>query len=437
VSRRNRRQGLPRRRRHGLRHRLYLQVYLTLVGALVLFALAAGAGWWMAPRDRDADLFLDGMAALVGEVLPDAERPAAEQQRAIEGLSRRFHADLTLLSRDGEVTASVGPRLAPSLLPRAGSSIAHSPGHGMIAVLALPDGRRLLADHSRHRRGQPFGVLLALVLLAATLALASLPVARRLTRRLERLQAGVDELGRGDLRARVAVEGRDEVAELARSFNRTAERIEKLVHAQKDALAAASHELRSPLARIRVAIELLGVEGRPDVLASIARDIEELDDLIGEILLTSRLDASPDVDRTDTVEVLALAAEEGARVGADVGGTAAVVRGDARLLRRLVRNLFENARRYGDGSSIEADVATTPDRVVLRVHDRGPGIPPAEQERVFEAFYRRPGTAEGEGGGVGLGLALVRRIAESHGGSAKALAREGGGTTIEVTLATA
>jgi signal transduction histidine kinase len=274
-----------------------------------------------------------------------------------------------------------------------------------------------------------------IAMLAGTLALAALPVAKRLARRLERLRIGVDTLGRGDLGARVNVEGRDEIADLARSFNLAAERIERLVHAQKDALATASHELRSPLARMRVAIELVGADTRPDVRERIASDIDELDDLIGEILLTSRLDASPAVQRTDDVDLLALVAEEGARVAADVGGAATNVRGDIRLLRRLVRNLFENARRYGAGSAIEAEVVPGPGgSSIVRVSDRGAGIPDAERERVFEAFYRRAGTSEGDGGGVGLGLALVRRIAESHGGTARALAREGGGTTMEVVL---
>jgi signal transduction histidine kinase len=189
---------------------------------------------------------------------------------------------------------------------------------------------------------------------------------------------------------------------------------------------------------MRVALELVGADTRPDVRERIARDIDELDDLIGEILLTSRLDASPNLERRDDVDLLALVAEEGARVGADVGGSSVSMLGDARLLRRLARNLFENARRYGAGTAIEAEVVAAADgSVVLRVSDRGPGIPEAERERVFEAFYRRSGTSEGEGGGVGLGLALVRRIAESHGGSVRALARDGGGTTIEVVFANA
>jgi len=418
--------------------RLYLQVYLALVMALGLFALAASLVWWIAPRDRDADLFLDGMAELVGESLPAPDRPSSEQQAALERIASKFSADLTLLAAEGSTIASVGPPIETPRLPPRGSGVVHAAGRGMLAVLALPDGRKLLADHSGRRRHKPFGALLMLALFAGLLALAALPVARRLTRRLERLQAGVDDLGRGDLRARVGVEGRDEIADLARSFNRAAERIERLVHAQKEALATASHELRSPLARMRVAIELLGADTRPDVRERIASDIDELDELIGEILLTSRLDASPVVERREDVDLLALVAEEGARVAADVGGNPVTIRGDARLLRRLVRNLFENARRYGAGSAIEAEVGATADgSAFLRVSDRGPGIPAQERERVFEAFYRRSGTSEGEGGGVGLGLALVRRIAAGHGGTAKALARDGGGTTVEVVLAMA
>jgi signal transduction histidine kinase len=243
----------------------------------------------------------------------------------------------------------------------------------------------------------------------------------------------VEALGLPDLSARVEVEGRDEVAALARSFNSAAERIERLVGGQQALLASVSHELRSPLARIRLAVELLGRE-RPELVARIARDVEELDALIGELLLASRLDARAEAGELVPVDLLALVAEEAARSGAETLGEPASVRGDPRLLRRLVRNLLENARRHGGGTPVEASVARLgAGRARLRVADRGPGVPEAERERIFEPFYRPPGHREGDGG-VGLGLALVRRIARHHGGEARCLPREGGGSCFEVEL---
>src|SRR5262249_9606917 len=148
---------------------------------------------------------------------------------------------------------------------------------------------------------------------ALIVAVAAFPVVRRVTRRLERLQQGVESLGAGDLSARVKVEGRDEVARLAQSFNGAAARIERLVGAHKMLLANPSHELRTPLTRIRLAIELLKQEVDPQRKAELEKDIAELDQLIDEILLTSRLDAVSALEVEEDVDLLALAAEECAR----------------------------------------------------------------------------------------------------------------------------
>src|SRR5918996_693367 len=204
----------------------------------------------------------------------------------------------------------------------------------------------------------------------------------------------------GELAARVKVEGRDEVARLAESFNRAAARIEDLVGAHKSLLAHVSHELRTPLARIRMALELGKDKGE------VERDIAELDALIDEVLLASRLDALSSLEITEEVDLLALAAEEAARYDVEAQGEPFVVRGDPRLLRRMIRNLLENARRHG-AAPIEVKVI----RGELRVCDAGPGVPPAERERVFEPFYSKRG--------VGLGLTLVRQIARRHGGEAR------------------
>jgi signal transduction histidine kinase len=259
------------------------------------------------------------------------------------------------------------------------------------------------------------------VLLALAVGVGAYPVVRRLTVRLERLQAGVEALGAGNLSARVQVEGRDEVARLAESFNRAAGRIEQLVGAHKSLLANASHELRTPLTRIRMAVELLKVDVDPRRKLELEHDIAELDVLIEEILLASRLESVAELEVDEEVDLLALASEECARYEhASLAGQPVTVRGDPRLLRRLIRNLLENARRHG-APPVDVRVRDAGGAIELTVCDHGPGIPDAEREDVFRPFRRIGGTETSTG--AGLGLALVRQIARRHGGEARYLGR--------------
>jgi signal transduction histidine kinase len=175
------------------------------------------------------------------------------------------------------------------------------------------------------------------------IAICAYPLVRRLTRRLERLQAGVESLGAGKLSARVKVEGKDEVARLAESFNRAAARIEELVSAHKMLLANTSHELRTPLSRIRLGIELMKDNADPVRKAALGRDIAELDGLIEQILLSSRLDATKAVEAPEEIDLLALAAEEAARYEqCSVAGIPVVITGNRALLQRMVRDLLDN-----------------------------------------------------------------------------------------------
>ena len=406
--------------------RLYLRIWLAVVAAVTVLTLVVGWLW----------------------------QQALEKDRA----EREARVTRTVIVRDG----------TGAVLGDAPTRAVRIPGEGWQFEVRMNDGQTLYVLLPRpNRTGPPspsrapdwlltpagFAWLLGLV--AFAVALGAYPIVRRLTKRLETLQKGVERWGSGDLSTRLPETGQDEVAYLAGRFNAAAERVQTLLQAHKTLLANASHELRSPLARIRMGLALLGNDaGHAQQRAEMARSIDELDQLIDEILLASRLDLRDGADPAalgpkEDVDLVGLAAEECARTGAlldmDEGSGEMVVQGHARLLRRLLRNLLENARRYGraagtDDAEVQVSVLPASDRgsrqVLLRVDDRGPGVPADQRERIFEPFYRLPGASEREGG-VGLGLSLVRTIAERHGGSVSVTDRPGGGARFEVRLALA
>ena len=386
--------------------RLYLRFYAALLGSLIVFALAAG--FVLHRLSGPPERFSGAAGTIIQNALPPAAAPPPEQQRALEKLLAGSHADIALRAADGSSIAAVRD---------ADDHLLHPADKESALTFRLPDGRSLTA-HATVEWLHPIStLLLCLGILALAVGVGAYPIVRRLTQRLERLQAGVESLGSGDLAARVAVEGRDEVAGLAQSFNRAAGRIEALVGAHKNLLANASHELRTPLARIRIAVEMLKDSADPKRKAGLEQDIAELDQLIDEVLLASRLDAVQELEADEEVDLVALAAEECSRYPtAQLEGEAAHVRGDPRLLRRLLRNLLENAQRHG-APPIKVRVARVAQQAQITVCDSGPGIPEAERERIFEPFYRRQ--RPGPNVGAGLGLALVRQIARRHGGDAQ------------------
>ena len=431
-------------------HRLWWRIWLATLGAIVVVAVIAVFAWRMLFDPTQVGSGTATLAVATAAELPAADAPSAQMQEALERARERSDADFALFDASGRVVARAGRPLPP---PRLDEDDSHwvgwhvRGGEGAEAVerqrmpayaLKLADGRWLVVRRSVRSLHRPVAPWTTLALLALAVAAGSYPIVRRLTRRLERLQQSVERLGGGDLTARVAVEGQDEVARLAVSFNDAAARIEQLVQAHRGLLANASHELRSPLARVRMGIELMRSGDRPDVAQEIARDIAELDGLIDEILLMSRLDAlAPNSDalraRFEPLDLAAIVAEESARAGATFDGQAITLPGDGRLLRRLVRNLLDNARRYGGAAPIEVALARSARGVALTVSDRGPGVPAAERERIFEPFYRAQGASE-TSGGVGLGLALVRSIVQQHGGTVECLPRDGGGSVFRVVL---
>jgi len=402
--------------------RLYLRIYFAVLAALAVLTLAAGLLWSRFEEYGPQARVRESFATLAANALPPADAPPAAQQAALEKLFSGVNADVALYTANRERIATVGAELPLPAADRVQGKRMNLPEGPPARVVRLADGRWLVARMPfgrppRGKGGGPpwthYGVLPVLALLALAIGIGAYPVVRRLTRRLERLQSGVEALGAGTLSTRVKVEGRDEVARLAESFNHAAARIEQLLGAHKSLLANASHELRTPLARIRMGIEFLKPDADPARAQALAHDIAELDELIEEILLASRLDAVARADVVEEIDLLALVAEECARYDTAVfDGTAVKIKGEARLLRRMVRNLLENARRYG-APPIEVSLRADDSKVELTVGDHGSGVPQAERERVFEPFYRYAAAADG---GAGLGLALVRQIARRHGG---------------------
>ncbi|MFM1907849.1 MAG: hypothetical protein RLZZ591_1526 [Pseudomonadota bacterium] len=418
---------------------LYLRIWLAVLLAVAVLTLLVGWIWHLSTEPPLRDVVIRDVS---GQVIG-------------QGRPRHMHR------RDDDRGEERTGASAPS-------------GNGPEFLVRMDDGHTLLMHLPRGPQPfwakPPFGFFWMLALVGVAVALGTYPIVRKLTRRLERLQNSVERWGNGDLDARVSVRGDDEVGFLAQRFNHAADRIQTLIRSrdellqtqkallasQKSLLANASHELRSPLARIRLGLELIQSDTAGPWKAEIARNIGELDQLIDEILLASRLDAQEaDLGTVESVDLLGMAAEECARTQAelaldleDTPPESLQVQGVSKLLRRVMRNLLENARRHGAGEvSLQlglersggvqerADVkdGLADAWVVLRVCDRGPGVPGELVERIFEPFYRLPGATERDGG-VGLGLALVKSITTRHGGTVRCEPREGGGACFVVRL---
>ena len=430
---------------------LYVRIWLAVVATIVVLVFTVGAAWQLTrqpPQLPIRELIVENES---GDVIGSA-RTLPDRQRGEE-------LEFNVVTKDGQQLN-----------------------------ISLPRPKRPIGSTGPWVR-PPFGFGWMLFIVGLAVALGTYPIVRRLTMRLEALQSGVERWGAGDLSTRLRDDGKDEVAFLARRFNHAAERIETLMDSHKSLLANASHELRSPLARIRMGLELMAPtlvaaraygdalplstqkganfpgggpsqnsqssapSGAAIAMAEISRSITELDQLIDEILLASRLDSKQaDAEPFELLDLTGLAAEECARVNAELsadlsgdqpesagmrpGAHSLSVNGSPRLLRRLIRNLLENARRYSTGDiSLELSLLKVgvQQRAVIKVNDRGPGVPPEQRDRIFEPFYRLPGASEREGG-VGLGLALVKSISLRHTGTVRCEARPGGGASFVVEL---
>ncbi|MBL0375086.1 HAMP domain-containing histidine kinase [Rhizobium sp. KVB221] len=392
--------------------RLFLKIYLTVLGSLALVVIALSTLAFLGRLDTRSPF--EDRVDRFASVMLSSDLSFDQRQAMLEKLSNAFDADIAIYAADGKILQGAGD-------PRFNTQNADAMPkrrHFRVFSAILPDGSRFVASVRRPFVPPRGNLIISFLVIAALIGVAAYPVVRHLTRRLDQMRTSMENWGSGTLAERVPVSGKDEIATVARTFNLAADRIETLVNSQRNLLANASHELRSPLARLRMAIEMFEVSQSQPTKNEIIRNLAELDELVEEILLKSRLDGDRPPPLDQPIDLLALAAEEAAFADADVEGDEIRLTGNERMIRRLIRNLLQNAIRHGK-PPVGIAVRNKGDVAEIRVQDHGSGLKSEDAERVFEPFYRPPGRSETDGG-WGLGLALVAEIARFHGGRAYA-----------------
>jgi signal transduction histidine kinase len=277
-------------------------------------------------------------------------------------------------------------------------------------------------------------------------------ITRHVTAPLVMLSAAAEGIAAGRLDTRVGKEfqkRRDEIAGLGRDFDHMAERIETLVTGQQDLLANISHELRSPLARLNVALGLLKREGcdpASENLARIALEAQRLDKLIGQLLMLSRLDSHAWMGAGAAIDLATLTQEvvrdadfearsASRRVESDLVEPC-IVSGNEELIRSAIENIVRNAVRHTrDGTSVDVSLRfVKPSQTILRVRDHGPGVPETMLAEIFRPFTRAVSNNETTGGGAGLGLAIAEKAVAAHGGNIRAWNATDGGLVVEIEI---
>ena len=263
-------------------------------------------------------------------------------------------------------------------------------------------------------------------------------VVARINRPLRELTRAAEILGRGATPTRVAEDGPAEIRTLARAFNQMAADIQRQDEERALLLAGVSHDLRTPLSRIRLALEMLDDHGNADLKAGVAQDIGDIDTAIGQFLDFARpVDAEQISGQSDLNTLARTVIERYTRNGRDIvihAGNTAPQALRTQAFQRLLANLIDNALHHGSGT-VEVATAREGSSNIIEVLDRGPGIPSADATRMLQPFTRLNSARSTSG--TGLGLAIVDRIARLHGGQVQLLPREGGGLRARVELPTA
>jgi len=332
-----------------------------------------------------------------------------------------------------------------------GATIAEGPSGKKYALVAVFPRPRPLGALLPPFRSQPLRWILPIIISGLICYL----VALYLTRPILQLRTATRQLATGDLSARASPQlarRRDEIGDLVSDFNLMADRIEALLTSQRQLISDISHELRSPLARMSVALELARKKTPPDaagLLDRIEREGERLNEMIGKLLTIARLEREKQAPDSAVVQLSDLIQETAEDAGFEANSRNCTVQlselsgcatqGNPDLLRSAIENVVRNAVRYtAEGTAVEISLACSKNGgqgwAVIRVRDHGPGVPEKELGNLFRPFYRIENARERQKGGSGLGLAITERVIQLHGGSVKAANANGGGLEVEMRL---
>ncbi len=423
---------------------------VVLLIAVVTHSQTLGPSWMIGVLDQYArsavNIYDHGGNARLAEYLQEIEDASFLQS--------------TLLDPQGRDIVGRGvPRGAERVLARARATGETQFHIGFIwtgaAVDNRPDGKyilvaKVLIPHDLILGGALEVTVLQWLLPALAGGLLCLVLARHLSSPIRTLQTLAGRIADGDfsVRASPAIGSRkDELADLARDFDRMADRIQSLLRKQQELLGDISHELRSPLARLNVSLELVR-RGKTDAVEHMQTDLHRLDILIGQVLTLTRLQMRDDGNTKTPVNLRSIVesvAEDARFEGREQGKSVVIPRaddcwmnGDPALLRSCIENVVRNAVHYTKPQTevtLSLEVVTgKSDSARILVADHGDGVPPEALDRIFEPFYRVTEAREHQTGGTGLGLSIAQRIAIVHGGDIRARNRDGGGLQIEISV---
>jgi two-component system OmpR family sensor kinase len=443
--------------------KLYLSFLLIFLVTMIIVVMLAAHHYSRNVRNELEDIFLSHAQFLAGQyrndcgnlnsISTDSCRNFFKNFEKLEGL-RLWVVDpqgkiiMTQEDRDLRIDADDIKNAEENegiIMPRF-----RRPARVIVDVPDLPEKRYLVIEPSfrGHRHFPRFPLIYSLIIVGIVAALLVLPLSHRITRRVTELHQLAQDWAEGRLDRRAQVHGKDEIAQLATVFNTMAENLQNTLQQRKEYLALISHELKSPLARMRIALELLADknENKPDVLEiiqGIKSEISESEQLIEQLLVLSRIEmALPSAIREafDLNAVIKLAIDHVMPM-AQVAHVDIVselssvpqVHGDAPQIQRAIANVLENAVKYSPPeSAILVKTKSDQKTVEISIADSGPGIPEQEREKIFEPFYR--GTQPEQKEGAGLGLFIARRIIELHNGKIHALPNDPNGTILQITL---